>query len=570
MKFSSSILPIVTLFGSLSFAADDSNQYQGKSYTVLSLSPAFSEIMRREGVVLCATANTILPLAQQAFDEAMKIDPFIKKNVSNHSALLLFLKRQQDLFGDAIQLSTLFLEKSKHNSSNESAKVLLSVSLYKYGGIFLNLSEIVFHIKKYDSAVTNAAKAIEHLQRSLTLFNEDNDQKNAQRATESLSHAYHLKGVALLNQEEGEKDTKKSLQYYRDCIDSLYQSFQLEETTETKTELIGVVAMATSTAFTIYKNYLTDSTLSAVLKSENLDDVITLIILCQSIPFTQPIIEIVFPSSPKQKNTSKFVDLEGLKHMIACLNCRILLDAENTEKAEELYKKFLYDGKYADTPEMESKFIAANLEFLKGNSVALRKFYREQRMKRHIERIKAHQNLLFQAETVPQHHVATKPTKQPPKPTSSYAHSETSYSSSLPKETYSPPTPKKEKVKTRGTAKPPVAVTNIESIDHSAQEEPTPIILSKAHYNTFAQIVIEHACNISLNEVKQLLLAFGCTISKTQGKGVHQKVTAPNGNIWTAPQDWGNRIPDYYRLQLASFILDILEIDPDNVIKKNN
>ncbi|MBX3458089.1 MAG: hypothetical protein KF820_07020 [Candidatus Paracaedibacteraceae bacterium] len=568
MKFSSFILPIITLFGSLSFAADDSKQYQGEPYNVLRLSPAFSNIMQREGIVLYATADKMLPLAQKAFDEAMKINPFIERNTLNHSVLLPFLKRQQDLFGDAIQLSTLFLEKSKNDSSNELAKMLFSVSLYRYGCIFLNLSEIVFQIKKYDLTVTNAASAIEHLQRSLTLFNEDSDQKNAQRATESLSHAYHLKGVALLNQEEGEKDTKKSLQYYRDCIDSLYQSFQLEETTITKTELIGTIAMAASTALTVYKKYLTDSTSSADLKSENLDNVVTLITLCQSIPFTQPIIEIISPSPSKRKSTSKLIDLEGLKCMIVSLNCRILLNAENTEKAEELYKKFLYDGKYADAPEMESKFITANLEFLKGNSAALRKFYREQRIKRHIARIRARQSSRPQTETAPQHH-GTPITKQP-KPTPSYADSETSYSLSLPKETYSRPTPKKEKVKTRGIAKPPVAIQHTENIDHSVQEEPTPIILSKTHYNTFAQIVIEHTCNISLNEVKQLLLAFGCTISKTQGKGVHQKITAPNGNIWTAPQDWGNRIPDYYRLQLASFILDILEIEPDNVVKKNN
>ncbi len=97
---------------------------------------------------------------------------------------------------------------------------------------------------------------------------------------------------------------------------------------------------------------------------------------------------------------------------------------------------------------------------------------------------------------------------------------------------------------------------------------PENIILNKNVYETFHGLVVDVDYKVTLQDVQKLLCDLGCTLDVRQGKGVHQKITAPNGQIWVAPQDWGNRIPDYYRLQLAKFILDDLAIDPDHVTQK--
>ncbi|MBX3487521.1 MAG: hypothetical protein KF798_06440 [Candidatus Paracaedibacteraceae bacterium] len=527
------------------------------------------------------TYDKIIPLAGKAFEAAQALDQLIGKNKKNHGVFSKFVTRQAEFFGDVIQLIDVHLSVTK--TPHKLAATLLSVSLYRYGCNFTNLAEIAFLKKDHQATVASATTAIDSLQRSIPIFTQDNDDESTARAKNDLARILNIRAVSLINLEEAEKDIHKSIQYFIGGLNDLKSSLHLKDDPTLQIESSGTIALAVRKALEAYQGFFGDTTTTTAEKSAVLDELTTLMSLCQSIPSTQPTIEIISSSSKlgkKQKGqrhqhaqialSSTMINLDDFKKMIVSLNCGILNASTDAEKAEKLYRTFLYDGKFSNDPDLESQFIAANLDYLRGNPKTIREFYRKQRIAKILKKIKEQQILAEQASAKQQY--VPQPSKATAKPSSQQDYSSTSYTSDASgassSDKYTPPV-KRVKVKTHGVSNPPLT----SSIEPTYEAEPTDqapeiIVLNKNVYGTFHGLVVDVDYKVTLQDVKKLLCFLGCTLDTNQGKGVHQKITAPNGQIWIAPQDWGNRIPDYYRLQLAKFILDDLAIDPDHVMQK--
>ncbi len=265
-------------------------------------------------------------------------------------------------------------------------------------------------------------------------------------------------------------------------------------------------------------------------------------------------------------------------------------DAILLEQTIALYKEHVYSDTYKDT-DKEDAYIRAKLEELIDNHAPIRDFYkklREDRKKRQmaerIKIIKAHQEKeqekqsalakekARQKERSSYHSVGATQTFHPDYASSLAAEAALSSSSSLSYEVQQP----KQKVKTKGVANPPAPLSSATPL---AEEDPLlidnsdpvmTITLSSRNYEIFASLVgLSDNRNISLADVKTLMTnVFGCRV--TPG-GSHGKLTAPNGQVWTIPnKEWDGVIPYYYRSQLNDFILNYLEIDPDQVQRQEH
>ncbi len=432
---------------------------------MLRLSDAFTDLLAKNGTILIATYDNIIPLAQKAFDAAQELNQFIEKNQRNHPVLSKFITRQADFFGDVIQLTDVYLSVTTQTPRklDKLATALLSVSLYKYGCNFINFAEIAFLKKDYQAIVIPATTAINSLQRSIAIFTQDEDDKNAARAKNDLARILKLKAVSLAYLEKVEKDIHKSIQYFIDGLNDLKLSLQLKDDSEAQAESSCTIALAVGKALETYKGFLGDTTTTTAEKSAVLDELTTLISLCQSMPSIQPIIELISPSTKsvaKQKRqrrphtqialSSIMINLDDFKRMIVSLNCRILNSSEDAEKAKKLYRTFLYDGKFSSDPDLESQFIAANLDYLRGNPKVIREFYRKQRLAKMVKKIKEQQALAEQESTKPQY--VPQPSKPTAKPSSQHDYSYTSYTSDASSSDKYTPSFKPQKIKTRGTA----------------------------------------------------------------------------------------------------------------------
>ncbi len=576
-------------FENTCFATEDISP---RSPQILRLSNAFTDLLSKEGTILVMTYDKIIPLAEKAFDAAQALNQLIEKNQKNHGVFSKFVTRQADFFGDVIQLIDVYQSVTKTpHKLDQLAAAFLSVSLYKHGCNFINLAEIAFLKKNYQATAASATTAIDSLQRSITIFTQDKDDQSTVRAKDALVRALKIRVASLVNLQEEEKDIHKSIQYFigsLNDLNDLKSSLLLKDDPTLQIELSCAIALAVRKALEAYIGVISDTTTTTAEKSAVLDELTTLMSLCKSMPSTQPTIEIIPSSSElvtKQKRqrhqhaqialSSTMINLDDFKKMIVSLNCRIINASTDAEKAEKLYRTFLYDGKFSSDPKLESQFIAANLDYLRGNPKTIREFYRKQRIAKILKKIKEQQTLAEQASAKQQYVPQPSKATAKPKPSSQQDYSSTSYTSDASgasgassSDKYTPPV-KRVKVKTQGVSNPPstssIEPTHEAELTDQAQEI---IVLNKNVYGTFHSLVVDVDYKVTLQDVKKLLCSLGCTLDASHGKGVHQKITAPNGQIWIAPQDWDNRIPDYYRLQLAKFILDDLAIDPDHVMQK--
>jgi hypothetical protein len=248
--------------------------------------------------------------------------------------------------------------------------------------------------------------------------------------------------------------------------------------------------------------------------------------------------------------------------------------------AIDLYKLNIYQNNYENKPKEEHLYILACLEDITGNPTPLLDFYRQlhkQRKEEHHERWLAHIKSQLQTkkekevktqqghEKTPQiSEESTHPIdKKTPSETSSFTPYPSFNTETSSKDTYEVIMPK-EKIKTRGVAYPPSLGVEKARLSSQKEEEPLEEIkLSKDNYAVFGSLTGRNMDrNISLHEVEILLASLHCILT-SGGKGVHQKATALNGQIWIRPKPWKGPIPDYYRLQLNDFLQNKMGIDPE-------
>lgn len=576
MKNLRSLFISAILLTTACLSADDS-----KPPHVLRLSSTLSTLMAHEKkIIFSSDAAQLLSLAQFAFDKAIELDPKIGLYKTKNSSLSEIFRIQKSLFGDAIQLMDYYLSLTSNKKSY--ATTILSVSLYRHGCNLRNLGELSYLAKNYSLTTNLLEQAITSLTRSRIFFEHDSDTANIKLSNEMLALAFNLQGIALIKDEDIGKTHLESIDLFNKGIKALHASYNLSLENNVKEELSGTICLAVRKALEIFSTthseFSTETAPEIIQLLANLSELIS---LCQSIPLTQPIIEIVtIPAQKSQRSghrqkrpqitqSSKFIDLEEFKRMIISRQCGLLQRLNRTDEATKLYTISLYNHKFEQGSPQQQEFIAANLDYLAGNQKPLIQFYKKLRQEKMIQRIKANQAKISQA---PQE----EPKKNHPKPIPSTPYASPSYSqenfqNSTPS-SVTPTPPKPVKIKTRGTPSLPMGESvNIGTPPSGITDdlEPTILTLNASAYATFDNIVSDPiAKKISLPDVIGLLKILGCTHSKESGKGVHQKITAPNGQIWIAPQDWGNRIPDYYKLQLASFIQDALGIDPEFVHQK--
>jgi ribosomal protein L15 len=253
--------------------------------------------------------------------------------------------------------------------------------------------------------------------------------------------------------------------------------------------------------------------------------------------------------------------------------------------AFNFYKENVYQGEYAKDSKVEKAFIEARLADIIGNPTPLSEFYKQLRQRRQdeqheklVEMIKAEQEAQGQREekhrqksTKESQQKASKillegedtdtPVLVSPIEAVSISINRPSVVAELSPETR----PKKEKIKTRGIAKP----QSVSSLKDTLilEEERKKVGLSSDDHHVFHSLtggIFDRG--ISLDRVKKLLTssALGCKIST--GGSHPGKATAPNGKMWTIPSPWEGPIPHYYRQQLNDFLQSAMDIDPDNVV----
>ncbi|MBW8309253.1 MAG: hypothetical protein K0M45_06410 [Candidatus Paracaedibacteraceae bacterium] len=251
------------------------------------------------------------------------------------------------------------------------------------------------------------------------------------------------------------------------------------------------------------------------------------------------------------------------------------------ETAIDLYKQNIYQNDYENKPEDEQLYIQASLEDLADNPIPLTNFYRqlhkkrkEEQHQRHVNHIKAHLHAKKEKELKIQQEQEE---LLPPSKESKYLTKKNQTMDapfSIPyltvnmegssQETFKAIMPK-EKIKTRGMANLPLSLEKLSLSSEKEEKSLETIRLSADNYMVFEGLTGGSLNrNISLHAVETLLASLHCTLS-SDGKGVHQKATAPNGQMWIRPKPWKGPIPDYYRLQLNDFLQNKMGIDPEIV-----
>lgn len=555
-------------------SADDSQQPH-----VLRLSPMLSALMSdSKQVIISSDPEQLFEIAQLAFDNATNLDSTLEKSAINDPLFLKIIKCQKALFGDAIQLAELYLSNSA--KKNPVVRAIRSVSSYRLGCNLYNLGELAYLDNNHLLTMDLLRQSTALLSRSIDFFKEDADAANIKRAESRLASALNLQGVALIKKEEAEKNPLNSIDLFSQGIKALHSSYNLANTREIELELSGTIGLAIKKALEVFTRIQneasSESTAEAVLLLGDLNELIS---LCQSIPLTQPIIEIVAKPNQKTKTSarrnkrsrvkqpSQFINLEEFRKMIVSHSCGLLQRLGRTEEAIQLYTTALYTHEFEQDSLQEQAFIQANLQYFAGDSKPLTQFYKELRRQKMIRTIKAQQEKMRQPS--PEKPKTQSPKLIPAPSSASPSYSQDDYQVPISSATVHTP-PKPPKIKTRGVPSPESLETNrpdLDTITKTTTELDQPMIdLNAKSYKIFLDIISDPlAKKITLPDAIKLLINLGCKYSKDKGKGVHQKITAPDGQIWTAPQDWGNRIPDYYKLQLAKFIQDSIGVDPDLV-----
>lgn len=574
------------------FSRDDSKQYSSEQIKGLKLSPELSCLISSSEQIkyYFSEPRVMVDLAEKAFNIAVKFDEKIAelKHKSKPDLLLSLLKTQSALFNDTINLLDYVKIEIKLLSLGYQRLVnsLYPISHYRQGLALYNLTSLPSNKLNFLENRENLTKAQGLVSLSIDRFKAAQDEVNKKRADELFALILGLAGINLIREEEDEKDHLRSLDLFIQGIEKLNLSYQQMHDLETKTELFGTLGLAIKKALIIYADIRDVG--QTPIQEEKLKVVAQLLRLVEIVQNSQTDQTIVIENLGRKvtkrhtlsrnsplvnPNSSQILELQDFKMMIVATYCGLLkkaaIDTQKTgylSAATLLFIKYLYNNEYKENPELKEKFISVNLEYLAGDHFGLTAFYRELREARIAQIIKQEQALLKTQEI-------SAPSSQPKKATvapSRMAQLDYGFdaiSSSSSSSPYNPPELPKNKKKTRGEAWPVAAVAT-SSAEVSSQKSQTTvmIVLNKANYNVFEGIIgLSLYRNFKLADVKQLLIALGCRVERDKGKGVHQKITAPNGQIWVAPKDWDGGISDYYRLQLAKFIQDVMGIDHDFV-----
>jgi hypothetical protein len=295
------------------------------------------------------------------------------------------------------------------------------------------------------------------------------------------------------------------------------------------------------------------------------------------------VVDVTSPFFDLLKALPPVLDAEDFLDRIRTFQCGILWgvyqeDLNNgisRKVASAAYKKYVYQGEFANDLPMEEAFIFAHLEDLIGNPHPLNNFYKELHAKRKqarhqkmVEAIKA-DLLARQIENERQAAIAEERLQLESRPRtvpfSTISSPSYEYSpSELPKPEILAP---KVKEKRRGVASVPDSQeiksgTKEESI---SSKEATLVRLSGVEFEIYQKINANG--KITIKEVIVILTAFNCRI---EDGAKHKKATAQNGKVWTIP-DHSQRegpIDPAYRRSLRNFLHITLEIDPEDVVLK--
>jgi hypothetical protein len=247
------------------------------------------------------------------------------------------------------------------------------------------------------------------------------------------------------------------------------------------------------------------------------------------------------------------------------------------ESAYKAYKGRIYENEYAGDPEKERQFILATLESFVGNDGPLRDFYcglhqeRRENQRQSIvcgiteaRRTAQLQERLVKEQTRDQEQARQNKLKTETTTTTTVPEMHAFEDNGKGKEKYKAPEKRvKEKRHFFGPMPKPADPQN-EAINAPIRQV---ISLDADNYYVF-QCLTGGTYNrhITLEQVLTLL-GKGLHCGFSLAGGSHNKATAPNHQMWTIPPAWNGPIPDHYRSQLMKFLLDKMDIDPDDVVE---
>lgn len=421
-------------------------------------------------------------------------------------------------------------------------------------------------------------------------------------AAEKFANTLFLLGNAYMDQANQETDSGKKIATYLQGLTSLKRSCKTVENMDRLTESLQKMQTTMKAVSDIYLDLLSSvetlqepnlvKRLQFLSKATNLSkDILAFHEQCSITFFFPENLEKDYSDHPEELISLVAATYCGvaMKQVYALLelslripdhadNC-IKKSREQTELAISVYKEKIYKNEYADDPKKESDFIVARLDSYMGNDELIKEFYcnlRKERQRQTVVRRIAEakemkrqqeekERQLTEENALRKERMRQKKLEAQTTTTTTTTNSSDSqaFENHIEEPYKIQERPLKEKTRFIGPMLPlaqPVLQTEKEGT-HVKQT----ITLKPKHHYVFQCLTGEISNrHITLGKVLKLLEKLDCTFDTAGGS--HNKVIAPNNHEWTIPPAWSGPIPSLYHGELMDFLLEKMDLNPDEVI----